>query len=245
MKKLLVHNTSGKLEAALASRLPSGWQTRAMAAHDPWSIDPKADAVFLTHSVAGAGRRATVAMPDGWPRRVALVQLASAGLQGYPSWLFAAPIVASGRGTSALPIAEYVLTAMLAHEKRIEQLWLEGRWCSQAGRLARTECPARPRRLNAARASSPQTAHLEPHRTLHPAGAQTTHRQSQNFPKRRSPPAPRYRHRRRNRRKMGLRQQSLPSNGNTRMGWVVESVVRLARGLHPRRTTRFDDRFSG
>ena len=126
MKKLLVHNTSGKLEAALASRLPSGWQTRAMAAHDPWSIDPNADAVFLTHSVAGAGRRATVAMPDGWPRRVALVQLASAGLQGYPSWLFAAPIVASGRGTSALPIAEYVLTAMLAHEKRIEQLWLEG-----------------------------------------------------------------------------------------------------------------------
>jgi len=128
--KRLVHNLGGGFDSAIAASLPEGWTTEVVDAADRWALPADADAAFLVHGTLDDAGWGSAPRPDGWPGRIALVQLASTGLQGYPAWLFEAPHVASARGTNAPPIAEYVVAAMLAHEKRIPALWVrdEGGW---------------------------------------------------------------------------------------------------------------------
>jgi phosphoglycerate dehydrogenase-like enzyme len=49
------------------------------------------------------------------------VQLDSVGVDRYPHWLLRAPLVANARGANAAPIAEYVMSAILAFEKRFDE----------------------------------------------------------------------------------------------------------------------------
>jgi len=68
--------------------------------------------------------------PGGWPFNLRWVQLLSAGLDGYPAWVFDGPVVTSARGVNAVPVAEFAMAAMLAHAKRLPEIWLRdaGSW---------------------------------------------------------------------------------------------------------------------
>lgn len=120
--RTLVHNLGKGFNDAIQAALPDGWRSHAAAGH--WALGD-ADAVFAVHDARDPAGYRAAPPPAGWPGRTAFVQLASTGLQAYPEWLFDIPRVASARGTSAPPIAEYVLAAMLAHEKRVPELWVQ------------------------------------------------------------------------------------------------------------------------
>lgn len=62
--------------------------------------------------------------PPGWPFKLDWIQLASVGIDYYPSWLFQGPIVTSARGTASDAIAEYVLAAIFSASKNIPAIWL-------------------------------------------------------------------------------------------------------------------------
>ena len=96
-------------------------EVRAIDTTHRWALPVDADVLFVLHEQGGEHRaeHEACAPPPGWPGRVRFVQIASAGLDGYPAWLFDGPQVATAAGTAAGPIAEFVLAAMLAHEKRI------------------------------------------------------------------------------------------------------------------------------
>jgi phosphoglycerate dehydrogenase-like enzyme len=59
----------------------------------------------------------------GWATSVPWVELISTGISEYPSELFENRLVTCARGTSSVPIAEYVIAALLAHEKQIPAIW--------------------------------------------------------------------------------------------------------------------------
>ena len=104
--------------AALLTQHPAISEARAVDTANRWALPTDVDIVFALHG-SDEDTHADAPRPAGWPGRVQLVQLASSGIDGYPDWLFEAPQVASAAGTSAGPIAEYVLTVMLMHEKRL------------------------------------------------------------------------------------------------------------------------------
>ena len=67
--------------------------------------------------------------PPGWSA-VRWVQLASVGIDYYPSWLFDGPVVTSARGTASDAIAEYALAAIFSAAKQVPDIWLReaGDW---------------------------------------------------------------------------------------------------------------------
>lgn len=75
-------------------------------------------------------RDAPTQAPAGWPGRLQWVHLASAGIDFFPPWLLDVPLVTCSRGVAAVPIAEYVLAAVLTHEKSWSTLQVDGarRW---------------------------------------------------------------------------------------------------------------------
>ena len=99
-----------------------------------WDLPLDADVLFALHEQGDAHRDEdeNCAPPPGWPGRIKFIQLASAGLDGYPRWLFEGPRIATGAGTSAGPISEFVLATMLAHEKRLDSIGIHesGGWPS-------------------------------------------------------------------------------------------------------------------
>lgn len=91
-----------------------------------WDLPTDADVLFVLHGEGEDRARAEHApRPQGWPGAVKLVQVASAGLDDYPPWLWEAPKVASASGTTSVPIAEYALAAMLSHAKRLPEITLK------------------------------------------------------------------------------------------------------------------------
>jgi phosphoglycerate dehydrogenase-like enzyme len=80
-----------------------------------WEIPATADVLFTFYR---GWTDAPAHPPPGWPFRLRWIQIAAAGIDAFPSWFFTGPTVTSGRGVGAVAIAEYVLAAMLAHEKR-------------------------------------------------------------------------------------------------------------------------------
>lgn len=76
--------------------------------------------------------------PPGWPFRLRWVQLASVGIDAYPAWYFDGPVVTNARGTSAEPIAEYVLAALFDAAKGLDRVWMRSAsdWPAAGGRTA-------------------------------------------------------------------------------------------------------------
>ncbi|WP_029606330.1 NAD(P)-dependent oxidoreductase [Kozakia baliensis] len=103
---------AGGVMVADASRENAPWETR--------------DADILLTGPAKAWRDAPQTAPHGWPNRVRWVQVASSGVDGFPSWFFDVPSVTTGRGITADPIAEYVLAAILLDAKRLDVLAAHG-----------------------------------------------------------------------------------------------------------------------
>lgn len=69
------------------------------------------------------------ARPSGWPYGLRWIHLLSAGLDGYPEWLFGDIAVTHSPGLSAAPVAEYCLAVILAAAKRMPEAWIGG--CEQ------------------------------------------------------------------------------------------------------------------
>lgn len=121
---------------ALLTQHPAIGEVRAIDPADRWALPTDVDIIFALHG-SDVGP-VTAPRPAGWPGQVRLVQIASSGIDGYPEWLFEAPQVATAAGTGAGPIAEYVLTVMLMHEKRLPAMQVRDgeAWVSQDAMVA-------------------------------------------------------------------------------------------------------------
>jgi len=89
-------------------------------------------------------RQAPAQAPAGWPGTLRWVHTASVGVDFFPPWLLQVPQVSCARGVAATPIADYVLSALLAHN----QPWAERRVNSpEAWRREFERAEAQPLRL--------------------------------------------------------------------------------------------------
>ena len=115
----VVHQFAPPMSAMIAG-LPGVTSAEHMPLDRRWNLPVDADVLFVLHG-EGDSRAHDEGLPRpvGWPGSIKLVQIASAGIDDYPIWLFDAPNVATASGTTAKPIAEYVMAAMLSHAKRL------------------------------------------------------------------------------------------------------------------------------
>lgn len=81
-----------------------------------WDVPPEADYLFTFFK---GWSSAPKEKPQGWPHNLKWVQIAAAGIDAFPPWVFEGPVVTTGRGISAEAIAEYVIAAVFAHEKTL------------------------------------------------------------------------------------------------------------------------------
>ncbi|KAA0594533.1 phosphoglycerate dehydrogenase-like enzyme [Azospirillum lipoferum] len=89
----------------------------------PWDL-PAGVEVLLTRPLIG-WEGAPDLPPPGWGEGLRWIQSASTGMDFYPPWLLdGAPLVTCARGVSAVAIADYVITAILAFEKRWDAIRL-------------------------------------------------------------------------------------------------------------------------
>lgn len=132
----IAHHFAPATAALLGAQATVG-EVRAIDTAARWALPTDVDVIFALHA-AGAASDHHVPPPPGWPGRVRFVQLASSGTDGYPDWLFDAPLVATAAGTGAVPISEYVLAAMLGHAKRLPAMFVAdgGTWVSQDAMIA-------------------------------------------------------------------------------------------------------------
>lgn len=91
----------------------------------PWDL-PAGVEVLLTRPLIGWDA-APKAPPPGWGEGLRWIQAASTGMDFYPPWLLEGRrTVTCARGVSAVAIADYVMTAILAFEKRWDAIRLRG-----------------------------------------------------------------------------------------------------------------------
>ncbi len=106
--------------AELGRRLAAHWSSPRVLAHPkgapPWEIPPEAE-ILVTQPYPWLAARAPDRAPPGWPHKLRFVQALSTGVDAFPTWLFEGPAVACARGVAAIPIAEFVLAAILNFEK--------------------------------------------------------------------------------------------------------------------------------
>jgi phosphoglycerate dehydrogenase-like enzyme len=125
----IVHQFAPPMSAMIAG-LPGVTSADHIPMEDRWNLPVDADVVFVLHGEGDSRGVAGVPRPAGWPGTTKLVQIASAGLDDYPDWLFDAPVVASASGTNSIPIAEFTLALMLSHAKRLAEVTVtpSNRW---------------------------------------------------------------------------------------------------------------------
>jgi phosphoglycerate dehydrogenase-like enzyme len=100
------------------ARIAAHWSRPRVIEADgdrPWMIPPETEILLTTPSEGW--ERAPRQRPGSWPSGLKWIRLASAGVDFYPDWLLRSARVTSGRGLTSAPIAEFALTAVLAHEK--------------------------------------------------------------------------------------------------------------------------------
>ncbi len=120
VKAPLIVNQMG---AFVRAALEQHWSCPVIVDHPsgtpPWEILEVAD-VLLTRPFAGWDK-APSKRPANWPSKLSWIQVASTGVDYFPPWFLDGPPVTTGRGIQAIPIAEYVMAAILAFEKRFSE----------------------------------------------------------------------------------------------------------------------------
>ena len=121
----VVHQLPPAAADEIAAGLPPGVRLRAVDPAGPWPTD----AEVMIGGPVGV-RAGKVARPQGWPGTLRWLHLRSAGIDEFPEWILEAPVLTVTRGAQAVAIAEFALTAMLAHEKRLPEVWIHevARW---------------------------------------------------------------------------------------------------------------------
>ena len=85
---------------------------------------PRDASILVAAPIIVRGARAPAQPPAGWPFGLRWVQLGSSGIDFYPRWFFDGPPVTTARGTASQAIAEFVLATILAHAKRLPDIWI-------------------------------------------------------------------------------------------------------------------------
>jgi len=116
------------LGPTVGARIAAHWSRPRVIERDeaqpPWAVPSGVD-VLLTRPLIGWDAAPAVP-PGGWPRDLRWIQSASTGMDFYPRWFLDGAPVTCARGVSAVPIAEFVLAAVLAFEKRLDAIRLRG-----------------------------------------------------------------------------------------------------------------------
>jgi len=96
----------------------------------PWEIPEEAE-ILCTYQMQW--RAAPAARPEKWPGGLKWIQVASSGLDVFPAWFFDGPRITREAGVQAPTIAEYVIAAILAHEKRFWDIRVSAHadWCDR------------------------------------------------------------------------------------------------------------------
>lgn len=70
--------------------------------------------------------------PVHW-QNVKWVQISSIGLDYFPDWTFENKIVTSAQGLSSVAIAEFIMTLILTHIKRVPEIWItnQSQWTTK------------------------------------------------------------------------------------------------------------------
>lgn len=89
----------------------------------PSDVPAQAQVLLLAPPFKWGGRNAP--RPAGWPFDLRWVQLATAGIDFFPDWLFDGPQVTSARGVTADAIAEFALAAIFASAKKLPEIWID------------------------------------------------------------------------------------------------------------------------
>lgn len=122
-RSLVVVNQGG---FKLGERLTRHGSAPKVIAHQkeaPASEVPAEAEVLVTQQHLWAG----LARPEGWPFGLKFIQVLTTGVDLLPPWFFEGPVVACSRGIPAIPIAEFVLAMILAHEKDLEAIRVRDR----------------------------------------------------------------------------------------------------------------------
>ena len=125
MALVIAHQYGASLAASVAAGLPPGVTFRSLGdnAETAWQIPDDAEVLLINQDSAVVGLHKGMAAPAGWPFKLQWVHLRSTGIDKYPAWIFDVPRVTVTRGGYAVPIAEYVLAAMLGFAKQMPQIW--------------------------------------------------------------------------------------------------------------------------
>jgi phosphoglycerate dehydrogenase-like enzyme len=118
---VVAHQLPDPAAAEIQAGLPAGVRLVAVDWANPWAVDPAAE-VLIGGAAALHGPPA--ARPPDWPGGVRWLHLRSAGTDEFPDWIHAVPLLTVTRGAQAVAIAEFVLLAMLAHEKHLPEVWV-------------------------------------------------------------------------------------------------------------------------
>jgi phosphoglycerate dehydrogenase-like enzyme len=129
MAVTIAHQYDDALGARVAESVPEGIEFLALSANidSGWAIPARAAVLLINQNSAAVGLTRDMAKPVGWPFNLKWVHLRSTGIDKYPDWVFEVPQVTVTRGGYAIPIAEYVLAAMLAMAKHIPEIWARDR----------------------------------------------------------------------------------------------------------------------
>ena len=122
---VVAHQLPERAAGEIAARLPGGMRLAAVDWAWPWVVDPAAE--VLIGCVAALGGSAAIRLaerPVGWPGKLRWLHLRSTGTDEFPDWIFEVPLLTVTRGAPAVAIAEFVLAALLAHEKHLPSLWI-------------------------------------------------------------------------------------------------------------------------
>ena len=120
-RHVIVHHFGERITDALARRWPH-FSVIGVNPAQAWTLPEQASVLLAGPSKLlpeGPPQR-----PDHWPRALHWVQLAAAGVDGYPAWLLHHPIVTTARGVNSVPIAEFAMASILAHAKHFPSLWV-------------------------------------------------------------------------------------------------------------------------
>lgn len=113
----------GKLRAKLAEH-PSAPRIIDMANDRPaWEVPAEADLLFCAFT---GWDLAPAEKPAEWPHNLRHIHVLNAGVDKFPDWFFQDVPVSCGRGVSSVAIAEFVMAAVLGHEKKLIDLSQRG-----------------------------------------------------------------------------------------------------------------------
>lgn len=112
-KLLTIASDLGADIDALIAAHPSRPKIVPIAAR-PWELPAEAE-ILLTYGSRWKAAPATP--PDNWCAALRWIQTGSVGVDAFPTWMLEAPLVTCARGVLSVPIAEFVMAAIMARTK--------------------------------------------------------------------------------------------------------------------------------